>query len=92
MQQSSTLSKASLRSLASALPRHLPDAETGKRVSEAARAGGGRALAALKRSVRVITAARHFREAGRGNGPQRLQEENKAGATNSASVDQTDGV
>lgn len=58
-QGSMTLTKASLGSLISALPRHLRDIDTGKRVGE-------RALAALQRSVRVIAAARKFREAGRG--------------------------
>lgn len=79
MQQSSSLNKASVRSFVSALPGHLPDAETGKRVSETAKVGGERALAALKRAVRVIAAARYFRKAGQGSKGQR--QENQVGAS-----------
>lgn len=78
-----------MRSLVSTLPRHLPDAETGKRVGEAAKVGGGRALAALKRSVRVIAAARYFSDTGKGS--RGLQKENKARAiSNPASSDRID--
>lgn len=84
MQKSSTLNAALLRSLVSTLPRHLPDAETGRRVGEADKIDGGRALAALKRSVRVIAAARYFSEAGKGTG---RSQHYKSGATNSASVE-----
>lgn len=63
-QTASTLNKVSFGSLASALPHQLPNAETGKRLGKAARVGGDRALAAIKRSVRVIAAARYFSQAG----------------------------
>eukprot|EP00752_Nemacystus_decipiens_P007285 g6519.t1 len=81
-QQAPTLSNASAASLVCTLPRHLPYAETGKRSSEAAKVGGGRALAALKRAVRVIAAARYFSEAGKRS--QGFHQEREAGATNSA--------
>ena len=68
------------------MPRHLPDAETGKRVGEATKAGGGRALTALKRAVRVIAAARYFSEVGKGS--RGGQKDVKAGGISSASVDQ----
>lgn len=82
VQKASTLNKASFGSLAASLPDQLPDAETGKRVVKAARVGGDRALAALKRSVRVIAAARYFSQAGQAA----RYERGKNATTNLASV------
>lgn len=79
----SSLSKDPLGRLLSALPRQLPDAETtrnkGKQVGNAAKVGGARALAALKRSVRVITAARYFSETILAKGGSRRGEQQATG-------------
>ena len=76
--RSLAISKTSFGSAISAVPHRLPDANTGKRVGEAARVGGGKALAALKRSVRTITIASYVSMAAKG--ARALQKEDRAGA------------
>lgn len=82
-QKSLVFSKASFGSTISAVPHHLPDAETGKRVREAARVGSGKALAALRRSVRTVIIAKYFSMAVKGT--LRLQQEDQAGASQKVS-------
>lgn len=72
------LGTGSLGRMVTALPHHLPDAETrrnaGRAVAESTKAGGGRALEALKRTVRRTAiasytsdgAARRRRQAAQG--------------------------
>ncbi len=76
-------STVSFGSAISAVPRHLPGAEMGKRVREVAKVGSGKALAAFRRSVRAIIIARYFSMAV--TGAQGLQQEEQARANQSVS-------